>query len=148
MYPPLDAPVNAVKAICASIKDGGRFDRADICKRLEERILQGVGCTVAFSYRMSEAHRLPQLYRKRPHIEKVNIICFIQTNSGEDSIFVDTLRQMSIATVLAVSPMDFVDTLSPDETYTSFSRNYHNYSLLSQSVYDTLVEAISDFPSS
>lgn len=144
MYPP---PDNAVKAICASIKHEGRFGRADVCKKLEACIFQGVGYTVAFFHRMPAPHRLPQLYRKRPYMDRININCFIQVDSDEDSIFEDMIRQMSIATVLAVSQMDFVDALSPDETYTSFSQNYSEYDELSQNVYDTLVEAIWDFSS-
>lgn len=130
---------DAVGRLCRTVKSGGRLDQSSIRRRLETYMEDSYGFPVSISRIIVARRRLPQLILKHcSSAREVHINCFTWENRGEEDDFEDTLRQFSIAAVLAVSSPDFVDELSPDETYETFAQNHSDYAQLSQKVYDAL----------
>lgn len=129
-----------VGKLCRIIKNGGRIDRTDICRQSEKYMADSYGFPVMISCQIPARHRLPQFYRKYRSARVVHINCFVQGSRDEEADFEDTLRQLSIAAVLVASSPDFVDELSPDETYETFAQKYALCAQLSQEVYDAFKE--------
>lgn len=129
-----------VEKLCQVIKNGGRIDRTSICGQSEKYMADSYGFPVMISCQISARCRLPQFYRKRHSARAVHINCFIQGSRDEEADFEDTLCQLSIAAALVASSPDFVDELSPDETYETFAQKYAFCAQLSQEVYNAFKE--------
>ena len=131
----------AVEGVCKKLKAVSKADENDILNVLEESLLRYVLWPVRF-IRIQEPKYgccFPQMVLHREYYNPV--LCAVYFMDDKlDAVFARThqLEQLSLAVILALTPYNFVDELSPEETFQSFCISYPYHGQLACKVYETL----------
>lgn len=136
-----DCTCEAVEGVCKNLKAVSKADMNGILNALEQSLLRYVLWPVRF-IRVQEPKYgccFPQMDLCRDYC--IPVLCAVYFMDDKyDAISARTrqLEQLALAVILALTPYNFDDELSPDETFQSFCTNYPNHGQLVRKVYKSL----------
>lgn len=136
-----DWTCEAVEGVCKNLKAVTKANMSDILNALEESLLRYVVWPVRF-IRIQEPKYgccFPQMDLRREYC--IPVLCAVYFMDDKyDATLARTrqLEQLALAVVLALTPYDFDDELSPEETFQSFCTNYPSHGQLAYKIYETL----------
>ena len=136
-----DWTCEAVEGVCKNLKAVSKADVNDILKALEESLLRYVLCPVRFIRIQAPKYGccFPQMDLCKEY--RVPILCVVYfMDDRYDIVLARTrqLEQLALAVILALTPYNFVDELSPEETFQSFCTSYPEHGQLADKVYKLL----------
>lgn len=136
-----DWTCEAVEGVCKNLKAVSKSDENGILKALEESLLRYVLYPVRFIQIQAPKYGccFPQMDLRRDYC--IPILCAVYFMDDKyDAALARTrqLEQLALAVILALSPYNFDDELSPDDTFQSFCVNFPDHGQLAYKVYDSL----------
>lgn len=132
--------VRSIEAIQWEIENNEAIKENEIFSALNTALIKYAGRKVTFYGSESRERRFPQLVRAPENPDVVNVRFFVPVGESAKLISKDILRQLSVATVLACSFVEMVDSLSRNETYATFSKHHSVHARCSDELYHTLLK--------